>query len=138
MESYYILTVLILGSAVLVFFAEDFIHVFKKFFSLLLVRLYFFPFVFTAIMLSAPSQTLTVLQCVLDFYVLIVQGVTRFLPKYQIITLLCSGLIIALLSILPGWILEAISLRRDYVSSPYASNVMLFVWIPLIIIVVLT
>lgn len=138
MASYFILTTLILGSAVLVFFAEDFVNLFKTFFALSLVRLYVVPLVFTAIIMSAPTQTIIVLQYIFEFYVLLVKGVTQFLPPYSVITVLCSGCMIALLSILPGWILEAVSLRRDYVSSPYASYVMLFIWSLLITMVVLT
>lgn len=138
MSNSFTLAFLILGSAILVFFSEEFINAFKKFFSNFIVRLCFFPLLLTTIMLGSMSKTLLVFQWILDTYFLLVEGVCYFLPNYWLLKMLYGGIIVGVLTVLPGWVLEATSLRRDYVSSPYASNVMFFVWIVLIMTIVLS
>ena len=126
---YLTLTLIILGSAVFVFFAEEFAAGFKTIFKMPVINVLLPILIATSLLMRFSlyaSYVLTLLDVGLNR---LVHGVYYFMPAYTFFWMVSQMIVLCLLTLLPGWILETWTFRRVLQHSPHVSmlNVVMFI-----------
>lgn len=123
------MTLIILGSAILVFFSQEIASAFEKLFAIPGVKLLLPLILVTALLLHAEPWVFSFLLVLHDFFDLLSQGLAYFLPDNSIMRMACQAVGLWLLAIVPVWILDAFSLRRAFISFPYNAIFGTMLWL---------
>ncbi|OGV49974.1 MAG: hypothetical protein A3F46_04085 [Legionellales bacterium RIFCSPHIGHO2_12_FULL_42_9] len=114
------MALVILGSAILVTFSQEFASAFKKLFAFPGVKLLLPPILLTKLVIVAEPWLLLFLLAMHDFFNLLSQGLASFLPDNLMMRMTCQVIGLWLLAILPVWMLDAWCWRRTFKSFHYS------------------
>ena len=120
---------LILCSAIIIFFSQEFAAVFKKMFALPGVKILLPLLVLTQLLFSMESWTLFFLVGIHRFFNLLSQGLSSFLPANPLVFMASQIMSLWLLTVLPGWIFNAWSLRKTFKPFPHSVFLGVMLWL---------
>ena len=126
---YLTIILLILTSAVLIFFAREFAEAFRTIFAVPGVKLVLPLILVTQLLFWIEPLFLFAIQSLCDFLLLLQQSLASFFPVSRITQFLTQAIVICLLTLLPVWVIDAWSLRRTFKPFPYKPILAAMLWL---------
>ena len=126
---YLTIILLILSSAVLIFFAREFAEAFRTVFAVPGVKLVLPLLLVTQLIFWIEPWFLFAIQSLCDFLLLLQQSLASFFLVSRITQFLTQAIVICLLTVLPVWILDAWSFRRTFKPFPYKPILAAMLWL---------
>ena len=123
------MVLVILGSAILVSFSQEFALAFNKLFAIPGVKLLLPAILVTKLLIFAEPFVSLSLLAMRDFLDLISQGLAYFLPDNSMMRMGCQAVGLWVLAVLPVWLLEAWSWRKTFRSFPYNGILGTMLWL---------